>query len=165
MPFPKSTIFFYVILIQSFILFGCTPNPDINWPAYLGDHNSSHFVNATEINRENVLNLQMAWIFDGGEADPENRSQIQCNPLVIDGVLYGSTASLKFVALDATDGELIWKYNPFGEEFKNYGMGVNRGLIYWESQDKIDRRLYFSAGPYLHCVNAENGKLAVRLGI
>ena len=163
MPSLKSTIFFSVIMIQIFI-FGCTSNPDINWPAYLGDHNSSHFVNATEINRENVLDLQLAWKFDGGEADPKNRSQIQCNPLVIDGVLYGSTAKLKFIALNAGTGDLIWSYNPFAEDFKNFGMGVNRGLIYWESEDKSEKRLYFSAGPFLHCVNAVTGKPVLTFG-
>lgn len=143
---------------------GCSGKEDINWPVYLGDYQSSHFVEATEIDRSNVAQLQVAWTFNGGKADPNNRSQIQCNPLIVDGVMYGSTASLKFVALNAATGELIWFYNPFEAEFKNFGMGVNRGLIYWESPDKKDKRLYFSAGPFLHCLNATDGKLITTFG-
>lgn len=152
---------FLILIVLSW---ACSTKSDIDWPVYLGNYQSSHFVEATEISRENVSKLQVAWTYNGGEADPNNRSQIQCNPLVIDGVLYGSTASLKFVALDAATGELIWSYNPFDEEFQNYGMGVNRGLIYWESPDGRDRRLYFSAGPFLHCVDAEEGKPVTSFG-
>ena len=147
-----------IITAALFCISSCSGEKDINWPVYLGDYASSHFVTASEINRQNVSSLQVAWTFDGGESDPNNRSQIQCNPLVVDGVLYGSTASLKFIALDAASGALKWSYNPFDEKFTNFGMGVNRGLIYWESPDKKEKRLYFSAGPYLHCLDATTGK-------
>jgi len=111
-----------ILLILAFA--GCSTKTDINWPVYLGDHHSSHFVDAVQITRENVSNLQVAWTFEGGEADPKGRSQIQCNPLIIDGVLYGSTAKLKLVALDAVTGEVIWSYDPFDGDFDNFGMGV-----------------------------------------
>jgi len=153
-PNIKSLLFGLVVMVA----IGCNTRQDINWPVYLGDYKSSQFVEATEINAQNVPNLEVAWTFNGGAADPNNRSQIQCNPLVVDGVLYGSTASLKFFALNAATGELIWSYNPFDSEFSNYGMGVNRGLIYWESPDKQQKRLYFSAGPHLHCIDAIDGK-------
>ena len=146
------------------MVLSCSSKPDVNWSVYLGDHESSHYVNTTEINRQNVSNLQVAWIYDGGKADPQNRSQIQCNPLIIDGVLYGSTASLKFIALNAGTGELIWSFDPFENQFQNFGMGVNRGLIYWESPDKRDKRIYFTAGPNIHCINAENGQLIESFG-
>lgn len=151
-----------ILLILAFA--GCSTKTDINWPVYLGDHHSSHFVDAVQITRENVSNLQVAWTFEGGEADLKGRSQIQCNPLIIDGVLYGSTAKLKLVALDAVTGEVIWSYDPFDGDFDNFGMGVNRGLIYWENDKKTDRRIYFSAGPFLRCINAEDGKPFLSFG-
>ena len=163
MTYLKNT-FILNVMITCFILGSCQPKNEIDWPVYLGNHHSSHLVDAYEITKDNVQGLQVAWTFNGGEADPNNRSQIQCNPLIIEGVLYGSTAKLKFIALDAATGELIWSYNPFGEEFKNFGMGVNRGLIYWESKDGSDKRLYFSAGPFLHCLDAENGKPVLSFG-
>ena len=175
MNFPKVSFDVSSTFILLLLICSCSGKQEVNWAYYLGDLNSSHYVEATEITRDNVSKLQIAWTYDGGHADPEDRSQIQCNPLVVDGVLYGSTASLRFVALNAATGELIWSYNPFPEEFENFGMGVNRGLIYWESPDKDQKRLYFSAGPYLHCINAidgkpvtafgENGRLSLKTGL
>jgi len=164
MNFLKFTLNSSRIVIALFTITGCSNRPDINWAYYLGDLSSSHYVEAAEITRENVSSLQVAWTYEGGQSDPDNRSQIQCNPLVVDGVLYGSTASLRFVALNAATGELIWSYNPFPEEFENFGMGVNRGLIYWESSGMEERRLYFSAGPDLHCINADNGQPVTGFG-
>ena len=157
-------------IIKGFIpfvitLFGsCTQSGDINWPVYLGDLGSTHYVSAEQITAENVSSLKVAWSFQGGQADPKNRSQIQCNPLIVDGVLYGSTASLKFVALDAATGSPLWIYDPFQEQFQNFGMGVNRGLIFWQSPDKKEKRLYFSAGPFLHCIDAKDGKPITSFG-
>ena len=155
----KGFIPLVIILLGS-----CTQSGDINWPVYLGDLSSSHYVNADQITAENVSSLKVAWTFQGGQADPKNRSQIQCNPLIVDGVLYGSTASLKFVALDAATGSPIWIYDPFQEQFQNFGMGVNRGLIFWQSPDKKEKRLYFSAGPFLHCINANDGTPVTSFG-
>ena len=154
----------FVTILALWVLGSCSGSSDINWDVYLGDLSSSQYKEITEITKENVSGLQVAWTYDGGQADPENRSQIQCNPLVVDGVLYGTTASLKLVALDATTGALRWSYNPFQEEFNNFGMGVNRGLIFWKSPDGKQERLYYSAGPYIHCINANDGKLVNTFG-
>ena len=67
---------------------------DTNWPAYLGDAGGTHYSTLAQITPANVAKLQPAWTFHAGGADPKNRSQIQCNPLVIDGVLYGRTTTL-----------------------------------------------------------------------
>ncbi|HEX5175447.1 MAG TPA: hypothetical protein VFV83_00380, partial [Chthoniobacteraceae bacterium] len=61
---------------------------DANWPVYLGDKASSHYSPVGDITKENVSKLEVAWTYHAGGVDPSNRSQIQCNPLVIDGVLY-----------------------------------------------------------------------------
>ncbi len=159
MNFLKLTLHPLGALLGLSLIFSCSDKSDVNWPVYLGDYGFFNDTAGTEINKDNVSDLQVAWTYQGGKADPENRSQIQCNPLIVDGVLYGSTASLRFIALNAATGELIWTYNPFDSDFQNFGMGVNRGLIFWESPDKQERRLYFAAGPYLHCVNADDGKL------
>ena len=81
-----------------------------DWPTYLGDKGVRHYSLLDQMTKENVGNLQLAWVFDGGEASVDNRSMIQCNPLVIDGILYGTTATLKVIALNAATGERIWTY-------------------------------------------------------
>lgn len=104
----------------------------VNWDAYLGGKNTAQYSSLSQINKKNVKNLKIAWTYASGDADTlENRTQIQCNPLVIDGVLYGSSPQLKFFALDAATGVEQWVFDPFSEEgYNQFGMGVNRGLAY-----------------------------------
>ena len=65
-----------------------------DWPVYLGDAASSHYSRIEQIQTKNVAQLQVAWTYRSGGSDAQNRSQIQCNPLVIDGVVYGTTPDL-----------------------------------------------------------------------
>ena len=84
----------------------------VDWPAYLGDAASTHYSRLDQIQAKNVSDLKVAWTYRGGWSDPQNRSQIQCNPLVIDGVVYGTTADLKLFALDAETGVQKWRFDP-----------------------------------------------------
>ena len=61
------------------------------WPAYLGGDDRAQYSPATEITPANVSRLELAWTYRAGGADPANRSQIQCNPIVVDGVLYATS--------------------------------------------------------------------------
>ncbi|MEM6320164.1 MAG: PQQ-binding-like beta-propeller repeat protein [Bacteroidota bacterium] len=130
----------------------------VNWSSYLGDKNVSQFSPLTEINKENVQQLKVAWTYQTGDADTEkNRTQIQCNPLIIDGVLYGSSARLKFFALDAQTGKNLWTFDPFADQaFKAFGMGNNRGLAHWT--DGRENRLLVTAGSFLYALDAQTGQ-------
>ena len=96
-----------------------------DWAVYGGDFASSQYSSLSQINRQNVSRLKLAWTYSSGDKDEKNRSQIQCNPLIIDGILYGSSPKLKFFALDAANGEEIWNFDPFEGKYDSYGMGVN----------------------------------------
>ena len=104
-------------------------NPD-NWAWYLGGPDVNHYSELDQVNIDNVSQLQQAWIYHSGDADAENRSQIQCNPLIIDGVLYGTSPTLKLYALNAATGEENWRFDPFEGQYDQFGMGVNRGVSY-----------------------------------
>jgi len=128
---------------------------DKNWPVYLGDFTSNQYSRLTQINRDNVKNLKVAWVYHTG--DKNTQSQIQCNPLVINGVLYGSSPELKVFALDAATGKQIWRFNPFPDDSTyNNPLGANRGVSYWS--DGSDKRIFFVAGSGLYALNAETGK-------
>src|SRR6266581_997798 len=86
---------------------------DRDWPVYLGDKASTHFSTLEQINRNNVQRLQVAWTYHSGDARQDDRSQVQCNPLVIDGVLYGTSPQSKLLALDAVTGRELWRFDPF----------------------------------------------------
>ena len=62
-----------------------------DWPVYLADNFSSHYSKLAEINRENVDKLELAWEYHTGDDVSMNRTQIQCNPIIIDGILYGTS--------------------------------------------------------------------------
>src|SRR5205814_280527 len=135
---------------------------DGDWPVYLGDKASTHFSTLKHINKDNVQRLQVAWTYRSGDAREDDRSQIQCNPLIIDGVLYGTSAQLKLLALDAATGRELWRFDPFADRPGAGSLGVNRGIVYWA--DGKDRRILFSAGQYLNAVDARTGKPIASFG-
>ncbi|XOV91307.1 MAG: PQQ-binding-like beta-propeller repeat protein [Bacteroidota bacterium] len=142
-----------------FVLTSCIKSDKyINWDAYLGSKTSLQYSKANQITRENVKSLEVAWEYHAGDASSKGRSQIQCNPLVIDGVLYASSPIMNFFALDATTGKEIWKFDPFAADSSTNrtGLGVNRGLAFWEEGD--DRRLLAASGNLLFCLNPATGK-------
>lgn len=133
-----------------------------DWPTYLGDKASSHYSELKQINRRNVSNLEVAWIYRSGDARPDNRSQIQCNPLVISGVMYATTPQLKLVAVNATTGKELWRFDPFVGQADKAALGVNRGVVHWSAGK--EGRILFTAGYYLHAVNTKDGKLIEEFG-
>ncbi len=127
---------------------------DQSWPVYLGDHGNTHFSTLKQINRRNVSRLEVAWVYHCGDAQTD-RTQIQCNPLVVDGVIYATSPRLKALALDAATGRERWRFDPFAGESEVAG-GVNRGVVYWADGD--DRRILYIAGHFLHALDAKTGK-------
>lgn len=149
------------LIIASLTIYACSSGDVqyVNWSSYQGGKEVNQYANLDQINKSNVKDLKVAWIFNTGDADTlKNRTQIQCNPLIIDGILYGSSPQLKFFALDAATGEQLWLFDSFKEEaYKSFGMGVNRGLTYWSNG--TEERLLVTAGPNLYAINAKTGDL------
>ena len=132
-----------------------------NWPIYLGNKLNTHYSPLDQINKSNVTQLQLAWEYKTGDADSKGSSQIQCNPLIIDGILYGTSPKLKVFALDAATGKEIWRFDP--ASVTDFSLHVNRGVVYWEDGD--DKRIFFTAGPYLFALNADTGYPIQTFGI
>lgn len=156
----KNLVFISIIFICA-----CTkPNesPKINWDTYLGDKTSSQYSNLDQINKENVTDLKIAWTYTSNDKDENNRSQIQCNPLIKDGILYGTSAKLKLFALRADTGEELWSFDPYDDQFRSFGMGVNRGLVYYGGAQKD--RLFYTAGQYLYSIYPADGTLDKNFG-
>ncbi len=126
-----------------------------DWPVYLGDKTASHYSTLGEITSANVTQLEVAWTWHAGDLR-EGATQIQCNPLIIDGVLYATTPQSKLVALDAATGRELWRFAPLEPN------GLNRGLAYWSEGG--DRRILFGNGHWLHAVDAGSGKLIESFG-
>lgn len=151
-------LLFFVSLL--FLFFSCQSecievNEDPNWSVYLGDKSSSQFKYFEEINKENAKDLKVAWTYNSG-IDTAQQSQIQTNPLVVDGVLYGVSATLNLFAVDAATGDMLWNYNPNEGEFKgSFQAGVARGLAYHEGGGTPT--ILFTPGHHLISINAKTG--------
>lgn len=130
-----------------------------NWAKYGADSASTQYSGLDQIHRGNVHQLKLAWEYQSEPLKKKSRTQIQCNPLIVDGVLYGSSPNLVIFALDAATGQEFWRFNPFNN---SNPVGVNRGLIHWKNADKS--RILFTASHWLHALDAKTGQLIREFG-
>jgi quinoprotein glucose dehydrogenase len=133
-----------------------------DWAVYLGDDDRSHYSTLTEITAANVNRLEVAWTFTSGDFKPGTRAQIQCNPLIVDGVLFGTTALQVVVALDAATGRELWRFDPRVTGRSKTSDVRHRGLVYW-ARDR-DRRLMLAHDHYLYAIAADTGALIGSFG-
>jgi len=82
----------------------------VDWPVYGGSDDHTHFTTLSQITASNVRQLTVAWTYDTHDAFPG--SEMQTNPIVIDGVLYGTSPKLRVFALDAATGKELWSFDP-----------------------------------------------------
>ncbi len=122
---------------------------NVSWPDYGGGTDSSHYIKSKQITKANVAQLDVAWVYTPGETG--------FNPIVVDNVIYGLGRNSSIVALDATTGKEIWVHAGL--------RGINsRGINYWESKDRKDRRLIFAINSYLQEINAVTGLTITSFG-
>ncbi len=157
----------YTFLFQIICLLACQQKGSIDsllqyrtWSSYLGDNARTHYSQLSQINKSNVGKLKVAWQYASGDVNENNRSQIQCSPLVVGTILYGTNPALKLFAVHAATGKEIWKFSP--DDGVGPGFGVNRGLIYWD--DGADGRIIYTSGRYIFAVDALKGTIETTFG-
>ncbi|GAB4009851.1 glucose/quinate/shikimate family membrane-bound PQQ-dependent dehydrogenase [Spirosoma migulaei] len=133
---------------------------DRSWSIYKGNEKSANYSPLTQLTVDNVSSLKPAWTFsmhDMPAGSPPGTSE--CNPIVVDGVMYATSANQGAYALDAATGKEVWSFNPI--QGKTTGE-VNRGLTYWENGD--DKRILTSANNFLYALDAKTGKPIAHFG-
>jgi quinoprotein glucose dehydrogenase len=133
------------------------------WRTYAGSKDGIRYSSNEQITPQNVARLKVTWSYSTGDKDTGNRSQNQCNPIMVDGILYGTSPRLKLFALNAATGEQKWIFDPAAEDTasKNDPMSffkVSRGVVYWQDEKGTDKRIFYSAGAKTYCINAVDGK-------
>jgi quinoprotein glucose dehydrogenase len=132
---------------------------DREWRVYLGDKASSQYSVLEQITPENVAGLEVAWRYDAGDAAGSGSSEIQHNPLVVRGLLYGSSLSRDLFALNAATGEQVWRLTP-----PDVSSQPTRGLVYWAGDSGEGERIFYGTGAWLYAVDPDTGQLIPDFG-
>ena len=156
-----------IVILFSF-LFSCrdrsTTSPSYNeWKTYAGTKDGNRYSSNDQITLQNVSQLQVAWTFSSNDKDPDNHSQNQCNPIVVDGILYGTSPQLKLLALDAANGKPKWIFDPASvdtasKKDKFAYFKVNRGVVYWQDETGTDKRILYNVASKIYAINIVDGK-------
>ena len=95
-------------------------------------YDEQRFSPLNQITKDNVKDLGLAWF-----ADLDTHRGQEATPIVVDGVLYISTAWSKVKAYNAATGEQLWSYDPLvpgGWGVKACCDVVNRGVAVWDGK-------------------------------
>ena len=115
-----------------------------------GNYAQTRFHPAKQINRDNVKNLHVAWIFQ-----TDVKESMETSPIVVDGVMFVTTSFSHVYALDAKTGEQLWHYGHRMAPVTTYCCGPNNrgvqvlgGTVYLATLDSK-----------LVALNAKNGEV------
>jgi quinoprotein glucose dehydrogenase len=125
------------------------------WSDYAGASDSAQYSALDQINRSTVGKLRVAWRYSTGDGN-----KYLFNPIVVDKTMYVLAHNHSIVALDAATGEELWIHPT---ELKT-SLITNRGINYWESADRSDRRLIFAADNFLEEIDAHTGQSVSHFG-
>src|SRR5580698_5593909 len=167
---PRSRFLLQIVLVGVLIGVGCKshPQPEVatevngeriinadrepqNWLTYGRSYNEQRFSPLKRITDQNVSQLGLAWYYDLDT----HRGQ-EATPIVVDGVMYFTSAWSKVFALNAATGAPLWSYDPKvpgGAGVNGCCDVVNRGVAVW------DGRVFFGTfDGRLIALDAKTGK-------
>ena len=110
---------------------------------------SQRFSELSLINKNNVKNLEVAWIYNS----KDGIGQIQSNPIIVEDKIITPTPGHYIVAINSKSGEEIWRFKS------KSSFPAQRGLVYWKGNEKSDSGIFFSDQVGLYKLNASNGIL------
>ncbi|MDH4090372.1 MAG: PQQ-binding-like beta-propeller repeat protein [Cyclobacteriaceae bacterium] len=157
----QTSRYLSLFLCVATLYYGCKPdrNKYRSWTIYKADSESSSYSELSEIDKQNVNQLQVAWTFNPNDAVGLRPGNSECNPIIVDNVMYATSARHRLYAIEASTGKKIWSFDPFNG---GKGGGINRGVTYWESGD--DKRILYTAGNNLFAQDAMTGALIEEFG-
>jgi quinoprotein glucose dehydrogenase len=122
------------------------------WKQYGGGPDQSKFFAASQITRDNVSKMEVAWVYPSADSNSYFFS-----PIVVDTIMYVLGKNYSLIALHALTGKEIWIHAKL--------MGISRrGVTYWESKDKKDKRLLFTLNNSLQAIDALTGQSILSFG-
>ena len=150
---PSSTyLLFPTALLLTFL---SQAQNHATWRDYNGASDSAQYSSLTQINKANVKQLQVAWTYPTSDTN-----KYFFNPVEVDGVVFVLAKNNSIVALDAPSGKEIWTH-PAPPDTK---IITSRGINYWESRDRSDRRLLYASNHMLRAIDARTGQTIPSFG-
>jgi quinoprotein glucose dehydrogenase len=145
------------------------------WPYYGGDAGGSRYSPLTQIDKNNVAQLTLAWEYHTGDvsdgSDNRRKSQFEATPIVVNGTMYLSTVFGRVVALDPETGREKWNFDPKIEIHTPYSEGlVSRGVTLWTDPGKAEgetcrRRIFLATiDARLFALDAASGQPCADFG-
>ncbi len=110
-----------------------------DWPTYGGREGGGRYSAHDQINKENVRDLEIAWIYETGALEDNPRLTwaigFQSTPIIVNeeagGHLVTCTPFNRVVALDPATGEERWEYDPEISRIPVAGRFNCRGVTQW----------------------------------
>jgi quinoprotein glucose dehydrogenase len=108
---------------------------DAGWPNYGNDPGGNRFSPLSQVNRENVAQLKVAWTYRTGVleqlGDLKEHATFEVTPILVDGRLYLSTPLDQVIALEPDTGKKIWEFDPKIDRTLNFSEVTSRGVSAW----------------------------------
>jgi quinoprotein glucose dehydrogenase len=140
---------------------GWPSNEDLaQWTRSLGGPSSARYSSLKQINSSNVKGLQVAWTYNAGDRN----DNVQCNPIVVDGILYTPTPGRQIAAIDAATGKELWKSDIGLAKAGGFEVPARRGLLYWPGDANNAPHIIFPGGRSVISIDAKSGKLVDSFG-
>ncbi len=128
------------LLLAATTLQAQTTGRSADWPVYGGSEDHTHYTTLSQISPANVKQLKVAWTYD--TKDQFTGSEMQANPIVIDGVMYTTTPKLHVIALNAATGVPIWRFDPNNgappaSRFRHRGVVVTSDRVIFNYRNRL----------------------------
>ncbi|MEO8019299.1 MAG: PQQ-binding-like beta-propeller repeat protein [Pseudomonadota bacterium] len=141
-----------VARLAAFLLIVNSSTHAQDWRELGGGPDQSKYVVMKDITKANVSKLAVAWTYPTGDERP-----YQFSPLIVDNIMYVLAKNGSLVAIDVVTRKELWIHA--------YLRGITyRGINYWESKDRKDRRLLFTLEDTLQAIDARTGKSILTFG-
>jgi quinoprotein glucose dehydrogenase len=145
-----------IVLFCASFFYSCDRESPVDdhstWRQYGGRPDQSKYFKASQITKENVDKLSVAWVYPVQDSLPYFFS-----PIVVDTIMYVLGKNSSLIAVNALTGKEIWIHAGL--------TGLSRrGINYWESQDKKEKRLLFTLNNSLQAIDAMTGRSIMSFG-
>ncbi|MEY3737532.1 MAG: hypothetical protein RL544_310 [Bacteroidota bacterium] len=158
----------WLLFLSVSLMLACGPQQPtyLSWAKTGGGSENLKYSALQQIDTTNYAKLSVAWVYHSENNDSTKFGPMECNPIIVENIMYGVSPKLKLFAIDATTGKALWTFDPAdsvaNKTWHRSSVNMNRGVAYWANGN--DKRIIYTVGPIVFCVDANTGKLIPSFG-